>query len=65
MTSLGPTPAPRLELLRTGDRDPRQRERQAAPRRDAPQSVPQREAGPEAVTEFEREEGLHRLDERA
>jgi hypothetical protein len=35
------------------------------PRKDAAQSVPQRQAEAEAGTEFDREEELHQLDERA
>jgi len=64
MNDLGPAPASPLQLLRPGDRDPRQHQRYAAPPKNSAVAPP-RDPETESVADFEKGDDLHQLDERA
>ena len=62
MTNLGPTPAPRLEPLRPGERDRGLNDRPPMPHKPLPKRTKNLEAENEA--DFVKDED-HQLDERA
>jgi hypothetical protein len=64
MTNLGPAPAPALQPMRPGDREPRERPRPAVPHKVSPvSSLPDPDL--ETVAEIDQGEEAHQLDERA
>ncbi len=65
MTDLGPVPATSLQPLRSGDRDPRERQHSPAARKSPSRAVPPRGSDLEAVADSENGAETHELDERA